>query len=125
MARPIWTGAITFGLVSVPVSMYSATHEHEVSFHQFEKGTADRIRYRRVNERSGKEVEYDEIVKGADVGGGDYVMLEQEELDSVAPGRSTIRRRIISALARRIRPRSTGFCAMRWRIPSGRLSALW
>jgi DNA end-binding protein Ku len=88
MARPIWTGAITFGLVSVPVSMYSATHEHEVSFHQFEKGTADRIRYRRVNERSGKEVEYDEIVKGADVGGGDYVMLEQEELDSVAPGRS-------------------------------------
>ena len=88
MARPIWTGAITFGLVSVPVAMYSATHEHEVSFHQFEKGTADRIRYRRVNERTGKEVEYDDIVKGADVGGGDYVMLDQEELDAVAPGRS-------------------------------------
>nr|WP_296068783.1 Ku protein [uncultured Actinoplanes sp.] len=88
MARPIWTGALTFGLVSVPVSLYSATHEHEVSFHQFEKGTADRIRYRRVNERTGDEVDYDEIVKGAEVGGGDYVMLEQEELDSVAPGRS-------------------------------------
>ncbi|MGK5682127.1 Ku protein [Actinoplanes sp. URMC 104] len=88
MARPIWTGAITFGLVSVPVAMYSATHEHEVSFHQFEKGTADRIRYRRVNERTGKEVEFDDIVKGADVGGGDYVMLDQDELDSVAPGRS-------------------------------------
>ena len=88
MARPIWTGAITFGLVSVPVGLYSATHEHEVSFHQFEKGTADRIRYRRVNERTGKEVDYDNIVKGADVGGGDYVMLDQEELDSVAPGRS-------------------------------------
>jgi DNA end-binding protein Ku len=88
MARPIWTGAITFGLVSVPVAMYSATHEHEVSFHQFEKGTADRIRYKRVNERTGKEVDYDNIVKGADVGGGDYVMLDQEELDSVAPGRS-------------------------------------
>jgi DNA end-binding protein Ku len=68
--------------------MYSATHEHEVSFHQFAKGTSDRIRYRRVNERTGKEVEYEEIVKGADIGGGDYVMLEQEELDSVAPGRS-------------------------------------
>jgi DNA end-binding protein Ku len=88
MARPIWTGAITFGLVSVPVAMYSATHEHEVSFHQFEKDTADRIRYKRVNERTGKEVEYDDIVKGADVGGGEYVMLDAEELDSVAPGRS-------------------------------------
>ncbi|MEU4689063.1 Ku protein [Actinoplanes sp. NPDC023714] len=88
MARPIWTGSITFGLVSVPVRMYSATHEHEVSFHQFEKGTADRIRYRRVNERTGKEVDFDDIVKGADVGGGDYVMLDQEELDAVAPGRS-------------------------------------
>ena len=88
MARPIWTGSITFGLVSVPVGLYSATHEHEVSFHQFEKGTADRIRLRRVNERTGKDVEYDDIVKGTDVGGGELVMLDQEELDSVAPGRS-------------------------------------
>src|SRR5689334_18786786 len=88
MARSIWTGVISFGLVSVPVAIYSATQEHEVSFHQFEKGTNDRIRYKRVNERTGKEVDYDNIVKGADVGGGDYVMLDQEELDSVAPGRS-------------------------------------
>ncbi len=88
MARPIWTGAITFGLVSVPVAMYSATHEHEVSFHQFERDTSDRIRYRRVNERTGKEVDYDDIVKGADVGGGEYVLLDQDELDAVAPGRS-------------------------------------
>ncbi|MFI5889985.1 Ku protein [Actinoplanes sp. NPDC051513] len=88
MARPIWTGAITFGLVSVPVRLYSATHEHEVSFHQFERDTTDRIRYRRVNERTGKEVDYDDIVKGAEVGGGKYVMLETDELDAVAPGRS-------------------------------------
>lgn len=88
MARPIWTGAITFGLVSVPVAMYSATHEHDVSFHQFERDTTDRIRYKRVNERTGKEVDYDDIVKGADVGGGKYVMLDADELDSVAPGRS-------------------------------------
>jgi DNA end-binding protein Ku len=88
MARSIWTGVISFGLVSVPVSMYPATHEHEVSFHQFEKGTSDRIRYRRVNERTGKEVELDDIVKGADVGGGQYVMLEPDELDEIAPGRS-------------------------------------
>ena len=88
MARPIWTGALTFGLVSVPVAMYSATREHEVSFHQYEKGTTDRIRYQRVNERTGKEVDFDDIVKGTEVGGGKLVMLDQEELDSVAPGRS-------------------------------------
>src|SRR5689334_15898576 len=88
MARSIWTGVISFGLVSVPVAIYSATQEHEVSFHQFEKGTNDRIRYHRVNERTGDEVDYDNIVKGADVGGGQYVMLDPEELDAIAPGRS-------------------------------------
>jgi DNA end-binding protein Ku len=68
--------------------MYPATSEHEVSFHQFEKDTTDRIRYKRVNERTGKEVDYADIVKGADVGGGKYVMLDPDELDVVAPGRS-------------------------------------
>ncbi|BCB77810.1 Ku protein [Phytohabitans flavus] len=88
MARSIWSGVISFGLVSVPVRIYSATQEHEVSFHQFQKGTSDRIRYRRVNERTGKEVEFGDIVKGADVGGGEYVMVEPDELDQIAPGRS-------------------------------------
>jgi len=88
MARSIWTGVITFGLVSVPVKLFSATHDHEVSFHQFQKDTSDRIRYQRVNERTGKEVDFDDIVKGADVGDGTYVMLDPDELESVAPGRS-------------------------------------
>jgi DNA end-binding protein Ku len=88
MARAIWSGVISFGLVSVPVELYSATEAHEPTFHQFEKGTSDRIRYQRVNERTGKEVGYADIVKGADVGGGNYVLIDQEELDSVAPGRS-------------------------------------
>jgi DNA end-binding protein Ku len=88
MARAIWSGVMSFGLVSVPVEIYSATEAHEPTFHQFEKGTKDRIRYQRVNERTGKEVEYADIVKGAEVGRGKYVMIEQEELDSVAPGRS-------------------------------------
>jgi DNA end-binding protein Ku len=88
MARPIWTGVISFGLVAVPVRMYSATRDHEVSFHQFEKGTSDRIRYQRVNERTGKEVDYADIVRGADVGGGEHVILDQDDLDAVAPGRS-------------------------------------
>jgi DNA end-binding protein Ku len=88
MARAIWSGVMSFGLVSVPVEIYSATEAHEPTFHQFEEGTNDRIRYQRVNERTGKEVDYSDIVKGAEIGRGKYVMIEQEELDSVAPGRS-------------------------------------
>jgi DNA end-binding protein Ku len=88
MARAIWSGYINFGLVSVPVGMYSATQEHEIDFHQFQKGTSDRIRYKRVNERTGREVPYDKIVKGHDVGGGEYVIVEPEELDDIAPGKS-------------------------------------
>jgi DNA end-binding protein Ku len=88
VARAIWSGVLTFGLVSVPVELYSATETHGPVFHQFEKGTADRIRYQRVNERTTDEVDYPDIVKGADAGGGHHVMLDQEELDAVAPGRS-------------------------------------
>jgi DNA end-binding protein Ku len=88
VARAIWTGSVSFGLVNVPVGLFSATHDHDVHFHQFEKGTASRIRNERVNEDTGDEVSYDDIVKGADIGEGEYVMLTQEELESVEPGRS-------------------------------------
>jgi DNA end-binding protein Ku len=88
VARAIWTGAVSFGLVNVPVGLYSATQEHEVRFHQFEKGTSARIRNRRVNEETGEEVAYEDIVKGAEISDGKYVQLTQEELESVEPGRS-------------------------------------
>jgi DNA end-binding protein Ku len=89
VARSIWTGVISFGLVSVPVGLYSATEDHDVGFHQFEKGTSDRVRNKRVNERTGKEVAYADIVKGAEVSGDDqYVIIEPDELDAIAPGRS-------------------------------------
>jgi DNA end-binding protein Ku len=88
VARAIWSGVLSFGLVAVPVRLYSATEAHEPTFHQFEQGTSDRIRYQRINERTGAEVDYSDIVRGADVGRGHYVMLSQEELDSVAPGQS-------------------------------------
>ncbi len=88
MARPIWSGAINFGLVTVPVELYSATEDHTISFRQFQRGTSDRIRYKRINERTGEEVPFAEIVKGADIGGGDYVIIEPDELDAIAPGRS-------------------------------------
>jgi DNA end-binding protein Ku len=88
VARPIWNGAINFGLVTVPVELYSATEDHTISFRQFQRGTSDRIRYKRVNERTGEEVPFADIVKGAEVGGGDYVIIEPDELDAIAPGRS-------------------------------------
>jgi DNA end-binding protein Ku len=88
MARAIWTGSVSFGLVNVPVGLYSATQDHDVHIHQFAKGTVSRIRNQRVNEDTGDEVDYDDIVKGAEVGDGDYVMLTPEELESVEPGRS-------------------------------------
>ena len=85
--RAIWKGAVSFGLVNVPVGLFSATEDHDVHFHQFEKGTSSRIRNQRVNEDTGDEVAYSDIVKGAEVGDG-YVMLTPEELESVEPGRS-------------------------------------
>jgi DNA end-binding protein Ku len=88
MARAIWTGAISFGLVSIPVGLFSATADHTVHFHQFERGTSDRIRYQRINERTGKEVEYSDIVKGKDIGGGEHVIVAPDELADIAPGRS-------------------------------------
>lgn len=88
MARAIWSGSINFGLVSIPVELYSATEDHTVHFNQFQRGTADRIRYKRVNERTGREVPYEKIVKGHEIGNGEYVILEPEELDDIAPGRS-------------------------------------
>jgi DNA end-binding protein Ku len=88
MARAIWTGSIGFGLVNVPVGLYSATEDHTVHFHQFEKGSSNRIRYQRVNESTGQEVDYDDIVQGWDAGDGQYVIVTADELEDIAPGPS-------------------------------------
>lgn len=88
MARAIWSGAISFGLVTVPVKLYSATSSHRISFNQFEEGTGARIRYQRVSEDSGEEVPYDRIVKGHEVSKGRYVIVTPEELEAIEPGRS-------------------------------------
>ncbi|WP_414938157.1 Ku protein [Amycolatopsis sp. cmx-11-51] len=86
--RPVWSGSLSLGLVTVPVRLYSAVENHTVHFRQFQRGTEDRIRYRRVNERTGKEVDLDDIVKGYELDSGEYVVVEPEELDEIAPGRS-------------------------------------
>jgi DNA end-binding protein Ku len=88
MARPIWTGSLSFGLVNVPVGLYSATEDLTVHFNQFQAGTSDRVRNKRVNERTGDEVPYSDIVKGYDLGGGQYVVVSPEELEAVEPGRT-------------------------------------
>jgi DNA end-binding protein Ku len=88
MARAIWSGSVAFGLVNVPVGLFAATEDHAVHFNQFQEGTSDRIRYKRVNERTGREVDLAHIVRGHEVGDGDYVLLSDEELEAVEPGRS-------------------------------------
>ena len=88
MARAIWTGAISFGLVTVPVGLFSATEQKDVRFRQLERDTGARIRYRRVSEASGEEVAYGDIVKGYELDEGGYVVLTPEELEAVEPGRT-------------------------------------
>jgi DNA end-binding protein Ku len=85
MPRAIWSGSISFGLVNVPVKLYSAVHHQGLSFHQFQEGTNARVRNKRVSEKTGKEVAYDDIVKGFEITKGKYVMVEPEELADFAP----------------------------------------
>jgi len=88
MARPIWTGSISFGLVNIPIKLFSATESHRVGFHEFEEGSGERIRYKRVAEGSGHEVEWKKIQKGFAVGKDRYVVLTDEELAAAEPKRT-------------------------------------
>ena len=78
MARAIWSGSISFGLVNVPVKAYSAVHDHTVHFHQLEKGTGARIRYRKVSDETGDEVDDDDIELGYEVAKGRYVTVDRD-----------------------------------------------
>jgi DNA end-binding protein Ku len=88
MARSLWTGFLSFGLVNVPVGLYSATRDQTLHFNQLHKGTSHRIRYKKVDEVTGEEVDNDQIVSGYEVGDDEYVVLDKEELKEAAPGRS-------------------------------------
>ncbi|MET0421864.1 MAG: Ku protein [Acidimicrobiia bacterium] len=85
MPHAIWTGSVSFGLVTVPVRVVSATKSQDVRFHQLEEGTTSRIRYRRVSEQTGEEVPTDRIVKGYELESGNYVVVEADELAALAP----------------------------------------
>jgi len=84
MARTIWSGSLSFGLVNVPVaSIRPPRQDHPLQ--PVEAGTSDRIRYKKVNERTGAEVAQGDIVKGFNVGDGDYVILSDDELTAAIP----------------------------------------
>ena len=85
MPRAIWTGAISFGLVNVPVKLYSATSPKTVRFHQVSAKTGARIRQKRVDPSTGEEVPYEEIVKGYEISPDRYVLIDPEELDALDP----------------------------------------
>ncbi|MDR3035016.1 MAG: Ku protein [Kitasatospora sp.] len=88
MTKPVWKGTLTFGLVSLPVALYPATESHTVRFHQLQRGTTDRVRQLRVNERTGEVVSFDDVVKGYPLAEGRYVVVEPAELEELSPGRS-------------------------------------
>lgn len=77
--RAIWRGVVSFGLVSIAVRLYSATEEKDIRFHQVHRADGGRIRYKRVCQLDGEEVSYDEIAKGYDIGGGEMVILTDED----------------------------------------------
>jgi DNA end-binding protein Ku len=84
----IWTGSISFGLVTVPVRLVSATRSLDVRFNQLDADSGSRIRYRRVADATGEEVPMDKIVKGFEVEPGQYVVIEADELAALAPKKS-------------------------------------
>jgi DNA end-binding protein Ku len=85
MARAIWSGAISFGLVNVPVKVYAAVREHTTHFHQLDKGSGSRIHYEKVAEKTGKEVSGDEIALGYEVEKGKLVVVDPDELAALQP----------------------------------------
>ena len=85
MPRSIWTGAISFGLVTVPVKLYSAVQRKTVRFHQLSATSGVRIQQKRVDPQTGDEVPYEDIVKGYEIGPDRYVVIQPEELEALDP----------------------------------------
>jgi DNA end-binding protein Ku len=78
--RAIWKGAVSFGLVSIPVKLYTATEERDISFHQVHREDGGRIRYKRVCQIDGEEIPYSEIAKGFELPSGETVVITDEDL---------------------------------------------
>ncbi len=85
MARPVWSGTISFGLVAIPVKLFHAVRKKSVSFNQLDERNLARIRYRKVNAETGEEVTEGHIVKGYEVAKGRYVVVDPDELEPFMP----------------------------------------
>src|SRR5690349_20674848 len=85
MPRSIWTGAISFGLVTVPVKLYSAVNRKTVRFNQLNAKTGSRINQTRVDASTGEEVSYEDLVKGYEISSDRYVVIEPHELEAIEP----------------------------------------
>ena len=85
MARPVWSGTISFGLVAIPVKLFNAVRRQSVSFNQLDERNMARIRYRKVNAESGEEVGDDHIVKGYEISKGRYVIVDPDDLEAFMP----------------------------------------
>ena len=83
MARAIWKGSISFGLVNIPIALYPATRREELKFRLLRKGDLSPVNYKRVAEKDGKEVSWDQIVKGYEYEKGKYVVLKDEDFERV------------------------------------------
>jgi DNA end-binding protein Ku len=83
--RVLWKGAISFGLVHIPVALYSATVDHSIDFDWLDKRTMDPVGYKRVNKKTGKEIQREQIVKGVEYEDGQYVVLSDEEISAAYP----------------------------------------
>lgn len=79
----VWRGAITFGLITIPVGLYTATEDRDVSFHLLSAEDGSRIRYKRVSEQTGEEVDWDDVVRGFEYEKGHYVTFTDEELERI------------------------------------------
>ena len=88
MPRAIWTGTITFGLLNVPVKLYSAVSSKTIRFRELREKDGSRVRHKRVAEDDGEEVAYEDLVKGYEISPEQYIVLSREELESLAPKRS-------------------------------------
>ncbi|MET0128628.1 MAG: Ku protein [Solirubrobacterales bacterium] len=85
MARAIWSGSISFGLLNVPVKLYSAVSKKSVSFRELRESDGSRVRHKRVAESDGKEVDYNDIVKGYEIAPEQYVVITKDELEELDP----------------------------------------
>jgi DNA end-binding protein Ku len=85
MPRAIWKGAVSFGLVNIPIALYPAAHSDDIDFEWLDKRTLDPVGYKRINKRTGKEIEKENIVKGVKQGDGKYVALSDDEIRQALP----------------------------------------